>query len=221
MPPGPSSAISLLEAVAAEFHRCGHGGRLRTKDSQKGGKSAEETPRRGGRPVLRVSHGSKSSDARPAPPRVGLSTPSTPAKPSAPIAKPPKRKRPTAERHSSETVHSALAVAKAALDKKASNLEIIDLVGKADYADYLVLMSGGSERHVRALADEIQDQLRKRKVRPLSVEGLTACTWVLLDFGDVVVHVFQESARSLYDLDGLWLDAARVPVPDEAPPSGS
>ena len=110
-------------------------------------------------------------------------------------------------------MHTALAIARAALEKKAANLEIVDLVGKADYADYLVLMSGGSERHVRALADEIQDQLHKNKVRPLSVEGLTACTWVLLDYGDVVVHVFQESARAVYDLDGLWLDAARVPVP--------
>ncbi|MFW5739070.1 MAG: ribosome silencing factor, partial [Myxococcota bacterium] len=173
--------------------------------------------RRGGRPVLRVSHGSKTSDARPSPPRVGLSSPSSPSKPSAPIPKPPKRKRPTAERHSSETVHTALAIARAALEKKAANLEIIDLVGKADYADYLVLMSGGSERHVRALADEIQDQLHKKKLRPLSVEGMTACTWVLLDYGDVVVHVFQESARAVYDLDGLWLDAARVPVPDDTP----
>ena len=194
---------------------------MSTKDSQKGPKPGSEPPRRAGRPVLRVSHGSKTSDARPGPPRVGLSTPSTPAKPSAPIPRPPKRKRPTAERHSSETVHTALAIARAALEKKAANLEIVDLVGKADYADYLVLMSGGSERHVRALADEIQDQLHKNKVRPLSVEGLTACTWVLLDYGDVVVHVFQESARAVYDLDGLWLDAARVPVPDDAPPTRS
>lgn len=190
---------------------------MSTKDSSKGGKSADETPRRGGRPVLRVSHGSKSSDARPGPPRVGLSKPSTPPKPSAPIPQPPRRKRPTAERHSSETVHTALAVARAALEKKAANIEIIDLVGKADYADYLVLMSGGSDRHVRALADAIEDELRKQKHRPLSVEGLTAGTWVLLDYGDVVVHVFQESARAVYDIDGLWLDAARVPVsPDES-----
>jgi ribosome-associated protein len=130
---------------------------------------------------------------------------------------PPRRKRPTAERHSSETVHTALAVARAALEKKAGNLEIIDLVGKADYADYLVLMSANTDRHVRAIADEIQDELRKQKIRPLSVEGLTAGTWVLLDYGDVVVHVFQESSRALYDIDGLWLDAARVPVPAEAP----
>jgi ribosome-associated protein len=78
-------------------------------------------------------------------------------------------------------------------------------------------MSANTDRHVRAIADEIQDELRKQKIRPLSVEGLTAGTWVLLDYGDVVVHVFQESSRALYDIDGLWLDAARVPVPADAP----
>lgn len=194
---------------------------MSNKDTSKNGKSNDDATPRRARPVLRVSHGSKSSDARPAPPRVGLSQPSSPPKPSAPIGQPPRRKRPTAERHSSETVHTALAVARAALEKKAANIEIIDLVGKADYADYLVLMSGGSDRHVRALADEIQDQLRKNNVRPLSVEGLSAGSWVLLDYGDVVVHVFQEATRAVYDLDGLWLDAARVPVPDEAPPAKS
>ncbi len=192
---------------------------MSTKETNKGGKPSEESagsPRRNARPVLRVSHGTKKSDARPAPPRVGTARPSTPPKAGDALPQPPRRKRPTAERHSSETVHTALAVARAALEKKAANLEIIDLVGKADYADYLVLMSANSDRHVRAIADEIQDELRKQKVRPLSVEGLTSGTWVLLDYGDVVVHVFQESSRALYDIDGLWLDAARVPVPAEA-----
>ncbi len=195
---------------------------MSTKETSKGGKPSDESssssgPRRNARPVLRVSHGTKKSDARPAPPRVGVARPSTPPKAGDALPQPPRRKRPTAERHSSETVHTALAVARAALEKKAANLEIIDLVGKADYADYLVLMSANSDRHVRAIADEIQDELRKQKIRPLSVEGLTAGTWVLLDYGDVVVHVFQESSRALYDIDGLWLDAARVPVPAEAP----
>lgn len=197
---------------------------MTTKDTHKNGQSTESkdpSPRRNARPVLRVSHGSKSADARPAPPRVGLSAPSSPPKPSAPIPQPPRRKRPTADRHSSETVHTAIAIARAALEKKAANIEIIDLVGKTDYADYLVLMSAGSDRHVRAIADEIQDELRKQKKRPLSVEGLTAGSWVLLDYGDVVVHVFQESARAVYDIDGLWLDAARVPVPATDPASNT
>ena len=115
---------------------------------------------------------------------------------------------------SSDAVSTALAVAKAALDKKAANVDIINLVGKTDYTDYLVLMSGNSDRHVRALADHIQRELKEQKIRPLSVEGLEASTWVLIDYADVVVHVFQESTRAVYDLDGLWLDASRVPLPD-------
>lgn len=106
----------------------------------------------------------------------------------------------------------ALAIATAALEKKASDIEIIDLAGKADYTDYLVLMTGGSDRHVRALADYIQEELETKKVKALSVEGISAANWILLDFGDVVAHVFQESTRAVYDIEGLWLDASRVPV---------
>lgn len=157
---------------------------------------------------MRVSHGNKTSDARPAPPRAGRAD-ATPV----PFEPPrPRRPRKTTTTASADTIKTALAVARAALEKKASNVEIIDLVGKADYTDYLVLMSGSSDRHVRALADEIQEQLRKARVRPLSVEGITAGSWILIDYGDVVVHVFQEATRAVYDLDGLWLDAARVPV---------
>jgi ribosome-associated protein len=104
-------------------------------------------------------------------------------------------------------------VAAAALDKKAMNVEIVDLAGKADYADYLVLMSGSSDRHVRALADAIEQALAVKKIRPLSVEGASTANWVLIDFGDVVAHVFQQSVRALYDIEGLWLDAGRVPIP--------
>ena len=125
----------------------------------------------------------------------------------------PRPARPQSPTESSDAVATALAVAKAALDKKAANVDIINLVGKTDYTDYLVLMSGNSDRHVQALADHIQRELKKQKIRPMSVEGLEASTWVLIDYSDVVVHVFQESTRAVYDLDGLWLDASRVPLP--------
>jgi ribosome-associated protein len=107
----------------------------------------------------------------------------------------------------------AVAIAVAALDKKAVGLEILDVAGKVDYADFLVLMTGRSDRQVLALAQGIEEALRKKGSRPLSVEGLPHGTWVLMDFGDVVVHVFQDDARSLYDLEGLWMDARRIPVP--------
>jgi ribosome-associated protein len=107
----------------------------------------------------------------------------------------------------------ALVVATAALEKKALAVEILDVVGKVDYADFLVLMTGRSGRQVDALAQAIEEACAKKKKRALSVEGLPAAAWVLLDFGDVVVHIFQEEARGLYDIEGLWLDAARLPVP--------
>jgi len=114
---------------------------------------------------------------------------------------------------SDEARRLAIAIAAAALEKKAVGLEILDVAGKVDYADFLVLMSGRSDRQVGALADGIQEALGKLGRRPLSIEGMPAARWVLIDYGDVVVHVFQEDARTMYDLEGLWVDAGRLPVP--------
>lgn len=110
----------------------------------------------------------------------------------------------------------ALAAARAALEKKAQAVEIVDVTGKVDYADYLVLMTGTSDRHVKAIADAVDEDLSRAGTRAVAVEGLPAASWVLIDFVDVVVHVFQREARSVYDLDGLWMDANRVPVADES-----
>ena len=105
----------------------------------------------------------------------------------------------------------ALRVAEAALDKKASRIEIIDVRDKVDYTDYVVVMSGRSDRQVAAIARGIEDDLKREHGTPCAgVEGLPQGNWVLLDFGDVVVHIFHQEARGFYDLEGLWLDAARV-----------
>jgi ribosome-associated protein len=107
----------------------------------------------------------------------------------------------------------AIDIAAAGLEKKALGLEILDVAGRVDYADFLVLMSGRSDRQVASLAQGIEEALRLKGKRALSTEGLPHANWVVMDFGDVVVHVFQEHARSTYDLDGLWMDARRIPVP--------
>jgi ribosome-associated protein len=107
----------------------------------------------------------------------------------------------------------AILAAEAGLDKKAGAVEIIDVTGKVDYADYLVLMTGQTDRHVAAIADSVDSSLSKHGFNAISMEGMPTGNWVLIDFVDVVVHVFHESTRSLYDLDGLWMDARRVPVP--------
>ena len=105
----------------------------------------------------------------------------------------------------------ALAIAGAALDRKALNVEIIDVVGKVDYADFVILMSGRSDRQVSALAKNVADDVKQSTgVRCLSVEGLPQASWVLMDFGDVIVHIFHEDTRGYYDLESLWMDAPRV-----------
>ncbi|HJL18020.1 MAG TPA: ribosome silencing factor [Sandaracinaceae bacterium LLY-WYZ-13_1] len=109
----------------------------------------------------------------------------------------------------------ALCIAEAALDRKAANVEIIDVVGKVDYADYVVVMSGRSDRQVAALAKNVgADVESKTDAKCLSVEGLPQASWVLMDFGDVIVHIFHRDARGYYDLESLWMDAPRVPVED-------
>jgi ribosome-associated protein len=108
----------------------------------------------------------------------------------------------------------ALALAAAGIEKKAVGIEILDVTGRVDYADFLVVMTGRSDRHVASIASGIEEAMRQRKMAPLSLEGMSAGIWVLIDFGDVVVHVFQEEARAMYDIEGLWIDAGRVPVPD-------
>lgn len=106
----------------------------------------------------------------------------------------------------------ALAVAGAALEHKALNVEIIDVRGKVDYSDYVVIMSGRSDRQVAALARNIEATLQEQGQRCLGVEGLPHASWLLMDYADVIVHIFHEDTRGYYDLETLWIDAARVSV---------
>lgn len=107
----------------------------------------------------------------------------------------------------------ALAVAAAALDSKALNVEIIDVRGKVDYSDYVVVMSGRSDRQVAALARNIEQAvLRDQGARCIGVEGMPHAAWLLMDYGDVIVHIFHQDTRGYYDLETLWIDAARVAV---------
>jgi ribosome-associated protein len=108
---------------------------------------------------------------------------------------------------------TALLAAAAALSRKAENVQIVDVTGKVDYADFLVLMTGTSDRHVAAIAQNIEAELAQKGIRTLALEGLPVARWVLIDLVDVVVHVFQAEWREMYDLDSLWMDASRVAVP--------
>jgi ribosome-associated protein len=115
----------------------------------------------------------------------------------------------------------AMRVAEAALDKKASRIEIIDVRGKVDYTDYVIVMSGRSDRQVAAIARGIEEDLKeKHGAQCAGVEGLPQGNWVLLDFGDVVVHIFHQDTRGYYDLEALWLDADRVELEGEQADEG-
>jgi ribosome-associated protein len=103
-----------------------------------------------------------------------------------------------------------LAVA-AALDKKATDLDVLSVGALTSIADYFVLASAGNERQAQAIADSILSRLKdEMKVKPLLVEGTTPGRWVLLDFGDFVVHIFTEEVRRFYGLERLWGDAPNV-----------
>ncbi|MBM4380710.1 MAG: ribosome silencing factor [Deltaproteobacteria bacterium] len=97
-----------------------------------------------------------------------------------------------------------------ALDKKALDVTLIDVRGKTSYADYFVIASGESDRQVAAIAEHIETTLKAEKdLHSVGTEGRETGNWVLLDYGDVVVHLFFSEQRAFYDLDGLWADARR------------
>ena len=108
-----------------------------------------------------------------------------------------------------------MMIARAAADKKALNVQVIDVGGRVDYADFLVVMTGNSDRHVAAIVQSIVDALKESKTQVVGVEGLNQASWVVIDVGDVWAHVFLEEMRQQYDLEGLWLDAPRVELPTE------
>ncbi len=106
----------------------------------------------------------------------------------------------------------------AVLGRKAIHVAALDVRGLTSIADFFIICSGRSARQVSAIADHVERGLRKRKIKPLSVEGATEGQWALIDYGYVIVHVFHESARQFYDLDGLWSDAPRLALPGQPRP---
>jgi len=103
-----------------------------------------------------------------------------------------------------------------AADKKATELVALDLRQIASFAEFFVIASGSNQRQVQAIADEINEQLKKQlDTRPIRVEGYNSAEWVLLDYGDFIVHVFNNESREFYDLERLWRDARKVQLPQD------
>ena len=109
-----------------------------------------------------------------------------------------------------DTIERVREAVSAADDRKAVDLKVLHLQKVSDFTDYFLICSGTSERQVQAIADAVQEKLRAGRVRPLHVEGYNRGQWVLIDYGDLVVHVFQEEPRRFYALERLWGDAPEV-----------
>lgn len=111
----------------------------------------------------------------------------------------------------------------AAENKKAEDILALDLRGLASWTDICILMTARSKRHAQTLADAIEDALRQTGDKPFGIEGLENGQWVLMDYVDMVVHIFQEPARRFYDLESLWGDAPKItlPAPGTSPGSSS
>ncbi len=102
--------------------------------------------------------------------------------------------------------------ARAAQDKKAVDLVVLDVQALSSVAEYFLVCTGRSVTHVATIADAIRDELKASGVRPLHAEGVAESGWLLLDYGDVLVHVFLEETRDYYALERLWGDAPAVPL---------
>jgi len=113
---------------------------------------------------------------------------------------------------SDPTFQQVQACAALALDKKATEPVILAVSKLTSFADFFLIASAPSERQVAAIGAHIEDTMRNAGLRPLSVEGKSSGAWVLLDFGDFVVHLFHDAAREYYDLEGFWADAPRVEI---------
>ena len=111
----------------------------------------------------------------------------------------------------------ALLVKEACEEKKGEDIVILDIRKLSSISDYFVIASGNSDRHVRAIADNVLDRLEQKKLKCNHLEGLQESRWVLLDFSDVIVHVFYPETRKFYNLERLWGEAAKFQGTKEKP----
>jgi len=107
----------------------------------------------------------------------------------------------------------SLFCAQAALEKKAFNIIILELKKVSAVTDYFLICSGRSDRQVQAIAQFIDERMREKGIRPLGEEGMQQGRWILMDYADVVIHIFYDQVRLHYDLEGLWREAAQIDVP--------
>lgn len=103
----------------------------------------------------------------------------------------------------------------AILEKKAGRLVILNVKEISSFADYFIICDGSSDRQIQAIAAAVQERMKKSGIMPLGVEGESAGKWVLLDYADVIIHIFYQPLREFYDLERLWSDVPRMEIPDD------
>jgi len=114
-----------------------------------------------------------------------------------------------------DSKEKSLFCAKAALEKKAFNVIILELKKASSLTDYFLICSGRSDRQVQAIAESIEEKMSEKGARPLGEEGMREGRWVLMDYDDVVIHIFYDPVRRHYDLEGLWIEAPRIDPPED------
>ena len=110
----------------------------------------------------------------------------------------------------------AIQIAKTVDSKKALDIKLLELKELSSLADYFIICSGGSDTQVKALADEVDRVLSGQGIEPRRVEGYQSANWILMDYGDIIVHIFYRDSRAFYKLDHLWADAPEVAWSGEA-----
>jgi len=112
----------------------------------------------------------------------------------------------------SDTKETVLQCTNAALDKKAKNLIILKVKELSSFTDYFIICSGTSDRQVKGIAASIEETLKKSGIQPLGIEGINTGNWILMDYGDVIIHIFYEPTREFYDIERLWSDVPSMSV---------
>jgi ribosome-associated protein len=116
----------------------------------------------------------------------------------------------------------ALLLARVALQKKPRDPLLLDISNSCSFADFFLILSGTSTRQTQALSGHLEETLRKQGIRLRGIEGVETGQWILMDYDEVIVHIFFESVRGFYDLEGLWMESRRLPIPsNDFPPEVS
>ena len=120
------------------------------------------------------------------------------------------------KRKKDDTKKRVILCVNAALEKKAKNIIILNMQKVTSFADYSIVCSGNSDRQVQSIAQAIEENMKKNGFLPLGIEGEKTAQWILMDYADIIVHVFYEPVRDLYDMERLWSDAPRMEIDNDA-----